>query len=176
MKSARCTDELSTRFQPAIYVGPVIVVGALFLFSFFGAHTFTHPYLFATLLILSAVDIGLQGQPAPRQERLDDVGVVRSGFHGAHHARPERNDARRRRERVEPVHVPDEDAEPALPDAVQHGVPRDHGAGRGLRLCGAGRVPGPSAHTVADIARPFVGAAIDVFRLQHLPHRGGRSA
>ena len=43
-------------------------------------------------------------------ERLDDVGVVRGRFRVAPPARPARDDARRGDQRVEPVHVPDEDA------------------------------------------------------------------
>ena len=52
---------------------------------------------------------------------------------------PARDDVRRGGQCVEPVHVPDEDAEPAVPYAVQHGVPGDHGAGRRLCLYGARR-------------------------------------
>ena len=89
-------------------------------------------------------------------------------FAALHPARPARDDARRGRQRVEPVHVPDEDAEPAVPHALQHGVPGDHGAGGRLRVSRARRhARARSARRRSDIARPLFGAATDVFRLQH---------
>ena len=67
-------------------------------------------------------------------------------------------------ERVEPVHVPDEDQEPGLPDAVQHGVPRDHGAGLRLRLSKrSAACPARSRTTSPGVARPLVGAATMYF-------------
>ena len=96
--------------------------------------TFADPLLFAVLLLASSLTSAFKVSLPLRPRRLDDVGVVRGRLRVAAAARPARNDARRGHERVEPVHVPDEDEEPALPDAVQHGVPRDHGAGRRLRL------------------------------------------
>ena len=76
----------------------------------------------------------LQGEPAAHAQRFDDVGVVRGGLRVAAAARPERDDARRRGERVQSVHVPHQGAQPAAPDALQHGLPRDHGAGCRRRL------------------------------------------
>ena len=52
--------------------------------------------------------LGLQGEPAARAQRIDDVGLVRGGLRVAAAARTERDDDRRRGERVEPVHVPDQ--------------------------------------------------------------------
>ena len=110
---------------------------------------------------------------AARQERLDDVGVVRGRFRGAAAARPARNDARRRHERVEPVHVPDEDEEPGLPDAVQHGVPRHHRAGRRASpICALGGQSRDSRPRPRPASRGrWLRRGDDVFRLQHLPHR-----
>ena len=87
----------------------------------------------------------VQGQSAPGEERIDDVGLVRRGLPGPAAARPQPDDARGSRQRVEPVHVPDEGAQPALPDAVQHGVPGHHGAGgrRGVLLAGRNTGAGP---------------------------------
>ena len=55
--------------------------------------------------------LGLQGQPAARAQRLDDVGLVRGGLRVAAAARPERDDDRGGGERLQPVHVPHQGAQ-----------------------------------------------------------------
>ena len=92
--------------------------------------------------------LGLQGQPAAGAQLLDDVGVVRGGFRLAAAARPERDDARRGGERVQPVHVPDQGTQPDPSHALQHGVPGGDGAGRRPRLPRLGGEPG--MFTLAD--------------------------
>ena len=120
--------------------------------------------------------VGLQGEPAARQERLDDVGFLRGRLCGAAPARPERNDARRRDERVEPMHVPDEDQEPGLPDDVQHGLPGHHGAGIRVRVLLARR---RARHPRARLGRHRASARRrrnDILRFQHVPDRHRRVA
>ena len=157
-----------------LYVGATIALGATLVVWLGPRSNFDNIPLFIVLLLTSAHHLRLQGQPAAREERLDDVGVLRGGLRVAAAARPERNHARRRDERVEPVHVPDEDQEPGLPDAVQHGVPRHHRPGLGLRLRIARR---RARHARARRVRPRQAAGRrgdDVFHFQHLPdrHRG----
>ena len=91
-----------------IYVGAVVAIGALLVVSLGPTSTFASPLPLRRPPPRLGRHLRLQGQPAARQERLDDVGVVRGRLRVAAAARPERDDARRGGERVEPVHVPDE--------------------------------------------------------------------
>ena len=106
---------------------------------------------------------GAQGHAAAHRQRLDDVGVLRGRLRVAAAPRAARDDARRRGQRAQPV--PDlnqQGTQPAPPHALQHGVARDHGAGRGpgARLLGDRR---PGATGRRRIARPLVGAATVYF-------------
>ena len=84
----------------------------------------------------------VQGESAACAQRIHDVGLVRRGFSVADHSRTQPNDDRGRHQRVEPVHVPDDDEEPAVPHAVQHGQPGDQRAGRRVGLHPAWRDTG----------------------------------
>ena len=95
--------------------------------------------------------VGVQGEPAAGAAVVDDVGLVRGRFRVAAAARPERDDGRRGVERVQPVHVPDQGAQPDSPHALQHGVPRRHRAGGGAVYHWLGGVPGPMS--TASITR-----------------------
>ena len=107
--------------------------------------------------------VGDEGQPAARHQRVHDVGVLRGGFRLAAAARRERNHARRGGERVEPVHVPDENAVGAVPHAVQHGVARPHREGRRLGVRLARRTAAGGHASGVDIPKPLVGAATTYF-------------
>ncbi len=118
--------------------------------------------------------VDLQGQPAAHAQRLDDVGLLRRGFRVAAAARPERDDARRGGKRVQPVHVPHQGAQPAASNALQHGLPGHHGAGR------RGGVPPARRHRRAGLDRDAAQAARrrghDLLRRQHAGHRYGDRA
>ena len=75
-----------------------------------------------------------------------------------------RDDAGRRGQRVEPVHVPDQSRSAALPDAVQHGVAgADREGGRlGLYRCSAARHRSRRTRSLT-IPKPLVGAATAYF-------------
>ncbi len=126
----------------------------------------------------AAVPLGhhlhLQGEPAAHPQRFDDVGVVRGRLRVAAAARPERDDARRGGERVQPVHVPHQGAQPAAPDALQHGLPRDHGAGRRRRLSPARR-RGRTGRS-GDAPQAARRCRDDLLRRQHPGHCHGDRA
>ncbi len=65
-----------------LYVGATIVIGAVLVVWLGPRSTFASPSLFAALLLALGRDLGVQGQPAAGQERLDDVGVVRGRLRG----------------------------------------------------------------------------------------------
>ena len=113
--------------------------------------------------LLSSASAALKVHAAAHHQRLDDVGVVRGRFRVAAAARPARDDARRRRQRVQPVPSEQQGTQPAAPHAVQHGVAglTVQGAGLAFRLLGDA-APSP---TLVAIARPLVGAATVYFLL-----------
>ena len=116
-----------------IYVGAVIAGGALLLAALFPPHDFPHPLWFVTLLLLSSVTsafkvnlpLARSGSTMSVSYAVDFLSLILLG--------PAQTMIVGARQRVEPVHVPDDDEEPAVPDAVQHGEPRHQRAGRGLR-------------------------------------------
>ena len=68
--------------------------------------TISDPVLFGALLALLVRDVGVESQPAARAEqRLDALGLVRRGSHGAPAARSAAGDGHRGRRRVDAVHV-----------------------------------------------------------------------
>ena len=137
--------------------------------------TFDQPLLFLALLA-AVVDVGLaEGLPAADHERLDDVGVVRGRLRVAAAARPARDDARRRRQRLQPVQSEQQGAQPALSHAVQHGVARRDRAGRRPGVSPARRRRDTAIRWTA-LARPLVGAATVVFPPEHRAGRDGDRA
>src|SRR5215216_4363414 len=98
-----------------LYVGATIAVGALLVVSLGPRSTFSNLPLFALLLILSAVTsafkvslpLAKSGSTMSVSYAVDFASLL--------------------------LLVPHEDQESDLPDLVQHGVPRDHGAG--IWLC-----------------------------------------
>ena len=73
-----------------------------------------------------------------------------------------------RRQRVEPVHVPDGEQEPAVPHALQHGVPGHHRQAAGfayLRARRRARARWPARWPASPVR--WSAAATDVLRLQH---------
>ena len=159
-----------------LYVGGMIALGAALLVVCFPVET-----LRTAVAVPAAPDavvdhLGLQGQPAARAQRLDDVGVVRGRLRVAAAARPERDDARRGGQRVEPVHVPDaRSANPLYRTLFSMACLVDHGAGGGLRLQCARR----RARAVFDwlaIAEAAGRRGDDLLRLQHAGHRDGDRA
>ncbi len=119
--------------------------------------------------------LDLQGEPAAGAQRIDDVGLLRGGLRVAAAARSERDDDRGGGERVQPVHVPDQGAKPASPDALQHGVPRHHRAGRRARptSCSAAC---PATVTFAGAAQAARRRRDDLLRRQHAGDRHGHRA
>ncbi len=113
--------------------------------------------------------IDLQGQPAAHAQRFDDVGFVRRRLRVAAAARAERDNARRRRQRLQPVHVPHQGAQSLASHALQHGVPGHHGSGRRRRVSPARRSSGTGLDRhAAQAARR---RRDDILRRQHAGDR-----
>ena len=153
-----------------VYVGGVIGLGAALLARVLPRPDVQRPGTVWSLrpAAVPLVDhLDLQGEPAARAQRLDDVGVVRGRLRVAAAARPERDDARRGGERVQPVHVPHQGAQPAAPDALQHGLP-------GRSRCRPPAPPTtcsaacPGRSTWRRSPKPLVGAATTYFLVNTL--------
>ena len=117
-----------------LYVGATIALGATLVVWLGPRSTFDNIPLFVVLLLASAVTsafkvslpLAKSGSTMSVSYAVDFASLLLLG--------PNETMLVAVDERVEPVHVPDEDQEPGLPDAVQHGVPRHHRAGLRLRL------------------------------------------
>ena len=118
-----------------LFVGAVLAAGAV-VFTVFAPHTLNKPGLFFALLLCSslasafkvALPLAKSGSTMSVSYAVDFASLLLLGA--------DADDDRRGGERVEPVHVPDADAQSAVPDALQHGEPRADGEGGrpGLRV------------------------------------------
>ena len=128
------------------------------------------PWLFLLLLALSSITSVFKVNLPLARERLDDVGVVRGGLRVAAAARAERDDGRGGGERLQPVHVPHQGAQPASPHALQHGVPGRHRAGgrHASTRCSAACPARSTGRTIAAAARR---RRDDLLRRQHAGDR-----
>ena len=158
-----------------LFVGGMIALGAALLVVCFPVETLRTPWLFLLLLALSSITSVFKVNLPLARERLDDVGVVCGGLRVAAAARPERDDDRRGGERLQPVHVPHQGAQPHVSHALQHGVPGGHraGGGTGLHSCSAAC---PGIFDWPRSRKPLVGAATTYFVDQHAGHRHGDRA
>ena len=156
----------------ALYVGSVIAVGAAAGCVLGPRATFDQPVLFATLLVLSAVTsafkvslpLAKSGSTMSVSYAVDFAALLMLGPH-------------------ETMLVAVASAwsqctfrmktrNPLVPNALQHGVPGDHGAGRrALPIVALGGVPGSSATPSREVARPLVGAATAYFIFNTVAHR-----
>ena len=107
--------------------------------------------------------IGLQGQPAARAQRLDDVGSYAVDFASLLLLGPHETMLVAAASAYSQCTFRIKERNPTAPDAVQHGVPGAHRAGGGrVSTCcsrgSAGRVTESSTH-----AQPLVGAATTYF-------------
>ena len=152
------------------FIVAVIAAGAAILAWTLPQMRLDTPYLFLALLRALERDLGLQGGAALGQ-RLDDVGLLHRRLRGAAAARAQPHHDHRGVERLEPVHVPHEADDAALPHALQHGVAGHHRAGGRLGLRAARRRPRRAGRLVHRGGRPGR-RGHHLLRLQHGAHLG----
>ena len=112
--------------------------------------------------------VGLEGQSAaPTEQWLDALGLLCRRPHGAAAARPAAGHARRRRGRVDAVHVQRQTAVSPVSHGVQHGGRSDHDPGHRAGLLWLGGAPGsctPPCPSRSSARSPRI-------RRQHGPRR-----
>ncbi|PYR04135.1 MAG: hypothetical protein DMF97_00085 [Acidobacteria bacterium] len=114
--------------------------------------------------------IGHESAPAAAVRQLDDVGRVCGALRVPAAGRDERDVDRRRRGRLESVHVQDRAALDDPPDALQHGLDGDHGQSGGHRVYVARRRTAVAGARVRGSGEAAPRRHPHAFRLRHDPH------
>jgi hypothetical protein len=117
---------------------------------------------FVTLLLLSSITSAFKVN-LPLARSGSTMSVSYASISLAHPARPAPTMIVGAISAWSAVHVPDDDEEPAVPHAVQHGEPRHQRAGRGRAFHALGGVAGLTSMPLAAMAKPLLGAASAYF-------------
>ncbi len=142
---------------------------------FFPTEFVGSPWLFLGLLLLSSItSVFKVNLPLARRSSTMSVSYA-VDFAALLLLGAERDDARRGGQRVQPVHVPHQGAQPDPPHAVQHGVPDRDGAGGRPASITARRPRRQRQHAWRSRSR-WSGAATTYFLLQHADGRDGDRA